>query len=742
MPPETDITDVPLLLPGQRFGQFVIISQIGSGGMGQVYKARHTTLEEDFAVKILHPEITKDPASIFRLRMEARTAFHLKHPNVLGIDEFNEADGKFYLRMPLMTGLPMGNDTAVSLRQVMTLNGGRLPEGDAAIILYDILSGLAFAHEHGVIHRDIKPANILFNGKTALISDFGLVRIVGEEFFRSKIDQTVAVSKLGMPSASASSGSSSLIGTYNYMAPEQKLGTEADERSDVYAAGLIALDMLTGRTSFGMKAPSRSVKGLSSEWDSFLEKALEPDAADRFKNGQEMFANMPAIRTKPTVVTGRTLVLKEQKKEPGKRKTIVIAAIVLAALALAGAGAAAVLFFSGNSSNDTIAQDTPLLQPLPNTEPAGAGAQPVRPATTSPDQAPAASVQSVAQQPVTNTAPQPGPVAAQPVENAPAQSSPSQAPQMHAMPVAETPPVANAPMEPVTANTAAVAQQSGPQQSSAAQQPAQSQTAPVAEAPAQTPAPAEAAPAVDRTWQQITLPGGVAMRMRRIEAGKFMFGSRNDEVGRAANRESAQREVTISKPFYICQYELTQGQYEAIAGRNPSRFRSFDNPVEQVSFNSIVKTDGFLDILNRYLAQNGFDNLHARLPSEEEWEYACRAGSEASFNDGSNLPDSSGSGNTATFAVCGKPYGMSTKVGSLVPNKWGLYDMHGNIDEMTDKGVLRGGSWASPARDCRSAARRNMGIAFRGDEKTGLRLVFDDKNDATPAPAQASTPAQ
>ncbi|MFA5257664.1 MAG: serine/threonine-protein kinase, partial [Opitutales bacterium] len=423
-PKRMDLSEQILLKAGQSFGQFEIIDLIGTGGMGQVYKARHTTLEAFFALKILHPDITKNPTSIFRLRMEARTAFRLKHPNILNIEEFNEVDGHFYLRMPLMTGLTLGRGRAVSLSELLTLNGGKLPETDAAVIMHDILQGLTFAHGNGVIHRDIKPANILFDGSRAVISDFGLVRVVGEDFFRSRIDETVAVSKLGSGATGTSAGSNSLLGTYNYMSPEQKLGAEADERSDVYAAGLIALDMLTGRTSFGMKAPSKSVKGLSQEWDSFLEKALEPDAADRFQSALDMLEAFPGIAGNARVLTGRATPKSAKKTHKGSR-LLLIGALTVAALGATGA----LLYQQGLFKTPPAPVIEPAI-PAQNAESPTAQTQPA----TAPGAlaAPAAQTATAPAAQTASAAPvQPGPAAqtaAAAAQPAPAQDNPASPP--------------------------------------------------------------------------------------------------------------------------------------------------------------------------------------------------------------------------------------------------------------------------------------------------------------------------
>jgi len=579
------------------------------------------------------------------------------------------------------------------------------------------------------------------------------------------------------------------------------MAKEADLRSDVYAIGLIALNMITGSPNFGMKAPSKTLKGLSRDWDDFLAKALEQDPADRFQNGGEMLDAMPRIDVPPTVLTERASPIAHRKIVVAKsrsKKPLVIAAV--AALAVVASGAAAILISSSHKGSQTAAkvEDHTLQNPAPqeNTASANTAAATSVPAAQTPvaapevklspipapeapqAAAPAANVETAVQTPKPSATTAAEPAAAPIVKPAETVAQPSTAPKISQPPAIEpaaypSKPVASAPTaasEQTTTTAPKVSQPAVSEQTPAVsaknEKPVQETPRPVSElkpsaaAPANvaaTPGPASAQPAVavaqpvapvaqpvpaaspvvptapvDKTWLVVYLPGGETMKLRRIEPGKFMYGSRTEEVGRTPTREVVQREAVIAKPFYIGQFEVTQRQFEAVAGRNPSHFRSADNPVEQVSFQSLVRQAGFFDALNNILSSTGHENLKARLPTEEEWEYACRAGSNASYYDGSDLGDASQTGSVPNIAVCGKLYygtSMTQKVGSLAPNKWDLFDMSGNVDEMTDKGVLRGGSWASTARDCRSAARKPMGVNFRGDDKTGFRVVIDDLDD-------------
>ena len=217
--------------------------------------------------------------------------------------------------------------------------------------------------------------------------------------------------------------------------------------------------------------------------------------------------------------------------------------------------------------------------------------------------------------------------------------------------------------------------------------------------------------------KELTLDLGnkVTMKLVQITAGKFMMGSPDGEKDRSKD-ESPQREVTISKPFYMGVYEVTQEQYEQVMGTNPSNFKGATNPVEQVSWYDAVE-------FCRKLSQKTGKTV--RLPTEAQWEYACRAGSGTRFSfddedtDLSSYAWYSGNSGNTTHAV-----------GQKKPNAFGLYDMHGNVWEWcadwyvgsyanannTDptgpgsgsRRVLRGGCWCHNPNRCRSAYRSRI----------------------------------
>ncbi len=225
----------------------------------------------------------------------------------------------------------------------------------------------------------------------------------------------------------------------------------------------------------------------------------------------------------------------------------------------------------------------------------------------------------------------------------------------------------------------------------------------------------------------VLLPGDVPLTLVRIPAGTFMMGSPADEPGRWDREDLHQ--VTLTHEYYLGKYEVTQAQWQAVMGTNPSYFQSCGGscPVEEVSWNDIAGPGGFVEQLNQYLGTDSF-----RLPTEAEWERAARAGSEAPFSFGDDMSCSLDTCSAcALFALqmwwCGNAAGTTHPSGSKDPNAYGLYDMYGNVFEwvqdrfqyhlgtspVTDptgpltgsSRVFRGGSWNFYARSCRSATR-------------------------------------
>ncbi len=197
-----------------HFPQLEVIELLGHGGMGVVYKARQVRLDRLVALKILPPELGQDPAFAERFAREARALARLAHPRIVGVHDFGQSGGLFYLVMEFVDG--------ANLRGL--IRQGRLKPEEALRIVPQICEALQYAHDEGIIHRDIKPENILLDRRgNVKIADFGLAKLLGT-----------------MTPDSALTGSRQVMGTLRYMAPEQmERPLTVDHRADIYSLGVV-----------------------------------------------------------------------------------------------------------------------------------------------------------------------------------------------------------------------------------------------------------------------------------------------------------------------------------------------------------------------------------------------------------------------------------------------------------------------------------------------------------------------
>ena len=295
----------PVLAAGTTLDKYRIVRLLGRGGMGVVYEAEHSRLRTRCALKVLSPAIRSHPDFIARFEQEARVMAQLAHPHIARVVDLGENGD--WLEMELADGvvLPDG-ERAVSLADLADAHDGRLEQTLVADIMRQLLEGLAFAHERGAVHRDLKPANILLFGgdaekPIAKIADFGLVRLVGEDWVRSQAELSMSRSaSLGdreTMGGNDEGGTStrSLLGTYDYMSPEQKEGEPTDKPSDVYAMGLILFRLLTGERSLGFDLPSHLDETLNPEWDGLVRCALNPRAEGRYADAAAMLEALAAV---------------------------------------------------------------------------------------------------------------------------------------------------------------------------------------------------------------------------------------------------------------------------------------------------------------------------------------------------------------------------------------------------------------------------------------------------------------
>jgi serine/threonine protein kinase len=266
-------------------GKYRILEPLGRGGMAQVYKAYHPPLDRYVAVKILRSDLVESSEFLARFRSEAHAVSGLRHANIVQVFDFDMQDDYYYMVMELLEG-----DTLRTLLNNYRVRNQRMPLIQVVSILKDALSGLAYAHAEGIIHRDLKPANIMLTKKgQAVLSDFGIAQIVGST------QHTV---------------SGALMGTLNYMAPEQGFAGTCDRRSDIYSLGIVLYEMLTGYTPFDadtplailmkhlndpLPLPTQVDPELPPSFEAIVLKALAKDPDDRFQSAEEMSRALEGI---------------------------------------------------------------------------------------------------------------------------------------------------------------------------------------------------------------------------------------------------------------------------------------------------------------------------------------------------------------------------------------------------------------------------------------------------------------
>ena len=310
---------------GQQLAHFRLVEKIGEGGMGVVYKAHDEKLDRDIAIKVLPAENLGDPASRSRLLREARTASKLNHPNICTIHEVGEAEGQAFIAMELVEGKPMS----------ALVTGGPLPGDQVLRYGLHMADALAHAHERGVVHRDFKSANVVITPEgRAKVLDFGLARRLTADGLAEI--KTLTQDTLTMPGQVA--------GTLAYMAPEQLRGQSADERSDVWALGVVLYEMAAGVRPFqgdtGFELSSSILNqeppplrtgtrgALPILFRSVIERCLEKDPGRRYQKAGEVRAALEAVEAGAGLPVWTTL------KYAGKRYwKLALAAVLTAAVA-------------------------------------------------------------------------------------------------------------------------------------------------------------------------------------------------------------------------------------------------------------------------------------------------------------------------------------------------------------------------------------------------------------------------
>ena len=231
--------------PGTKLGPYQITSQLGAGGMGEVYAATDTRLDRTVAIKVLPEHLASDPGRRERFEREAKAVSSLNHPHICTLHDVGEQDGIHYLVMELVEGETLE----------ARLSKGRLPLDQALEYAIQIADALDKAHKQGVVHRDLKPGNIMIAKSGVKLLDFGLAKLKGEAAPTSGLSQAPTREK-------SLTAEGTIIGTLQYMAPEQLEGEEADARTDIFAFGAVVYEMVTGKKAFEGKSQASLISSI------------------------------------------------------------------------------------------------------------------------------------------------------------------------------------------------------------------------------------------------------------------------------------------------------------------------------------------------------------------------------------------------------------------------------------------------------------------------------------------------
>ena len=334
------------LAPGTRLGPYEIVAAIGAGGMGEVYKARDTRLERTVAIKVLPATLAADPEFKARFDREAKSISALNHPHICTLHDVGSQDGTHFLVMEHLEGETLA----------ARLTKGPLPADHALEYAMQIADALDKAHRHGIVHRDLKPANVfLVKGAAAgtpvvcKLLDFGLAKLGAGPAPGSIETQLLTSPPRGNQTAPLTS-QGSILGTFQYMAPEQIEGQDADARTDIWAFGCVLYEMLTGRRAFEARSQASLIASILERQPTpmaelqpmtppalsrLVRTCLEKDPDNRFHTAHDLRLHLQWVSEGGSAAGLPAPVVASRKRHD----RLLFAAVALVLAALAGAGA-------------------------------------------------------------------------------------------------------------------------------------------------------------------------------------------------------------------------------------------------------------------------------------------------------------------------------------------------------------------------------------------------------------------
>ncbi len=321
------------IAPGTRLGPYDIVSRLGAGGMGEVWRARDSRLDRDVAVKIISEAIASNPSVLQRFEQEARAAGALSHPNLVTVHDAGAQDGNAFVVMELLEGETLRSKIGDALERETP----HLPIRKAIDYTVQIANGLAAAHEKGIVHRDLKPENVFItkDGRVKIL-DFGLAKLLPRETG-------------GSESRTQQRGTSpgTVMGTVGYMSPEQVRGRDVDHRTDIFSLGAILYEMASGRRAFRRDSAVETMNAILNEdppelgsgesavspgVDRIIHRCMQKQPGERFQSAHDIAFALDAVSTSSGV---RALDVPERRRRG--LGIIVVAVSVIAAIALAAA---------------------------------------------------------------------------------------------------------------------------------------------------------------------------------------------------------------------------------------------------------------------------------------------------------------------------------------------------------------------------------------------------------------------